>query len=177
MNINSTRNKFELLEDVINRKKLGIILLSEAKLDDSFSSTQFISKWYGGAPYSISRNSKGGGLLFYIREDIPSNFLKLRSDCICVEINFRKWNWLIHNGSYNPDKSFISNLLECLNRIIDETAKHQTFLILGEFNATTNEKCMEEFCYTSGLTSLIKNSTCFKNLDKSTCTDLMYQPN
>ena len=90
LNINSIRNKFEFLEDVINRN-LDIILLLETKLDDSFPSVQFVLK---GVTYSFDRDSKGGRLFFYIRENIPSKFLNLRSDCniesICVEINFRK---------------------------------------------------------------------------------------
>ena len=109
LNINSLKNKFEFLEDVIKRN-LDITLLSETKLDDSFPSAQFTLKEYG-VPYRFGRNSKGGGLLFYIYEDIPSKFLKLRYDCniesICVEINVRKRKWFI-NGSYDSSKSFIS---------------------------------------------------------------------
>ena len=59
------------------------------------------------------------------------------------------------------------------------TSECQNFLFLGDFNATTNEKCMEEFCNLNGLTGLIKKLTCFKNLDKSTYIDLILtnQPN
>ena len=63
LNINSIRNKFEFLEDVINRN-LDIILLLETKLDDSFPSVQFVLK---GVTYSFDRDSKGGRLFFYIR--------------------------------------------------------------------------------------------------------------
>ena len=80
---------------------------------------------------------------------------------------------------YNPGKSFISNHLERLNCIIDEYSKMcQNFLFLGDFNATTNEKYMEEFCNLNGFTSFIKK-TCFKNPDKPTCIDLTLtnQPN
>ena len=74
-------------------------------------------------PYRFDRNSKVGGLLFYIREDTLSKFLKLRSYCnnesICIEINLRKRKWFI-NGLYDPSKSFILNHLECLNHIINE---------------------------------------------------------
>ena len=132
LNINSIRNKFEFLEDVINRN-LDIILLSETKLDDSFPSAEFILKRYG-VPYRFDRNFKGGGLLFYIRKDIPSKFLKLRSDwnteSICVEVNLRKRKWFI-NGSYNPSKNLISYHLECLNRIIDEYIRVSKFLVSG----------------------------------------------
>ena len=78
----------------------------------------------------FGRNSKGGGLLFFIREDIPSKFLKLKFDCnfesIYVEVNLRKWKWLM-NGSYNPNEGFISNHLECLIVLFASsmhTAKH-----------------------------------------------------
>ena len=93
-----------------------------------------------GIPYRFDRNSNGGGLLLYVREDIPSKFLKVKSDCniecICVEVNLRKRKWFI-NGSFNPNKNFISNHLESLNRIIDEYSKiYQNFLFLGVFNAS-----------------------------------------
>ena len=135
LNINSWRNKFEALQFTINRN-LDIILLSEIKLDDSFPLAQFILKNFG-IPYRLDRNSNGGGLLLYVREDIPSKFLKVKSDCniesICVEVNLRKRKRFI-NGSYNPNKSFLSNHLEYLNRIIDEYSKlYQNFLFWGGF--------------------------------------------
>ena len=117
LNINSLRNKFEALQFIINRN-LDIILLSETKLDDSFLSAQFILKNFGIPPYRLDRNSNCGELLLYVCEDIPSKFLKVKSDCniesICVEVNLRKKMWFI-NGSCNPNKSFLSNHFECLN--------------------------------------------------------------
>ena len=102
-----------------------------------------------GIPHRHDRNSNGGGLLLYVHEDIRSKFLKVKSDCniesICVEVNLRKRKWFI-NGLYSPNKSFLSNHLECLNCIIDEYSKlRQNFLFLGDFNASVSEKCLEEF--------------------------------
>ena len=77
-------------------------------------------------------------------------------------------------------KSFISNHLECLNRVIDEySKKYQNVLFLGDFNATINEKCMEEFCNLNGFSSLIKKPTWFKYPVKPACIDLILtnQPN
>ena len=100
LNINSIRYKFEFLEDAIERN-LDINLLSETKLDDSFPSGQFILKVYS-VPYRFDRNTKGGGRLLYIPEDIPSKFLKLRSDFnINLFLLRKKRKWFI-NGSYNP---------------------------------------------------------------------------
>ena len=88
-----------------------------------------------GIPYRLDRNWNVGGLLLYVCEDIPSKFLKVKFDCniesICVVLNLRKSKWFI-KGSYNPNKSFLSNHFECLNRIIDEYSKlYQNFLFLG----------------------------------------------
>ena len=79
LNIDSIRNKFEFFEDVINRN-LDIVLLLETKLNDSFPSAVINFKRYG-VPYRFDRNSKDGGLLFFIREDIFSKFLTPRSEC------------------------------------------------------------------------------------------------
>ena len=119
-----------------------------------------------GIPYRRDRNSNGGGLLLYVREDIPSKFLKVKSnfniESISVEVNLWKKKWFI-NGSYNSNKSFLSNHLECLNRIIDEYSKlYQSFLFLGDFNASVSEKCLEEFCNLNGITSLIKKAIIFQ---------------
>ena len=79
LNIDSIRNKFEFFEDVINRN-LDIVLLLETKLNDSFPSAVINFKRYG-VPYRFDRNSKDGGLLFFIREDMFSKFLTPRSEC------------------------------------------------------------------------------------------------
>ena len=79
LSINSIRNKFEVLKFIIDNN-IDIFLISETKLDDSFPSPQFLIKRFS-APYRFDRNSKGGGLLFYIREDIPSEILTYTSNC------------------------------------------------------------------------------------------------
>ena len=55
LNINFLRNKSEGFQFIINRN-LDIILLSEAKLDDSFPSAQLMLKNFG-IPYRLDRNS------------------------------------------------------------------------------------------------------------------------
>ena len=90
LNINSIRSKFDTL--------LGILHISETKLDDSFSSAQFRLRGFCTS-YRLDRNSKGGVLLLYFHEDIPSRFLNSGStrniETISVEINLRKRKWLL----------------------------------------------------------------------------------
>ena len=92
LNINSIRNKFEMLKEVIGNK-INIFLISETKLDDTFVLSQFILE--GFTPlYRLDRTEHGGGLMLFIREDIPSKQLpnvnpsgKIKN--IFVEINLR----------------------------------------------------------------------------------------
>ena len=175
LNINSIRNKFEALKFIVDNN-INIFLISETKLDNSFPSAQFLIKDFS-APYRFDRNSKGGGLLFSIREDIPSKILTYSSNCdietLLVEINLRKRKWLL-NGSYNPNKSQISHHLECLNSLLDEhSKKYENYVFIGDFNVNTSDSSMKEFCSLNGLKNLINEPTCYKNSEKPTCIDLI----
>ena len=98
------------------------MIISDAKLD-SFASAQFKIEGFT-TPYWSDRNDKGGGLLLYIREEIPSRLLQCKSRCsigsLAVEINFRKRKWFL-DCLYNPHRNSVSNRLECLNRVISKT--------------------------------------------------------
>ena len=74
LNVNSLRSKFEMLEELI-KDKIGIFLISETKLDSSFPSGKFVIKGYI-TPFRLDRNQNRGGLLLYVREDIPCKILK-----------------------------------------------------------------------------------------------------
>ena len=69
LNMNSIGNKSDALSFIIDTN-IDILLISETKLDDSFSSAQFRLKGFC-TPYRFDRNSEVGGLLLYFREDIP----------------------------------------------------------------------------------------------------------
>ena len=57
LNINLIRNKFEMLKEVIGIK-IDILLISETKLDDSFSLSQFILEGFT-LPYRLDRTEHG----------------------------------------------------------------------------------------------------------------------
>ena len=69
-------------------------MISEKKLDNSFPTGEFIIPGYT-EPYRMDRNCHGGGILLYIRSDVPSKEItncKLLSpsEGFFVEINTRK---------------------------------------------------------------------------------------
>ena len=68
MNINSIRNKFELLKYQITGNT-DILMISETKIDDTFPHSQFFIEGFS-TPYRLDRDSNSGGILLYVREDI-----------------------------------------------------------------------------------------------------------
>ena len=49
-------------------------MISETKLDPSFPTGQFHIRGFS-EPYRFDRNGNGGGILLYIREDVPSKLI------------------------------------------------------------------------------------------------------
>ena len=170
LNINSIRNKFDNLSKLI-RGKVDILLISETKIDDSFPEGQFAIDGFS-KPYRLDRNCDGGGLMLFIREDIPSNSLK-NEECFYVEINLHNQKWLI-NCSYNPHKNNIGAYLDSLSKSLDLfSSNFERIILLGDFNVEVDENRMKSFCEIYGLKNLIKQPTCYKNPDKPTCIDLI----
>ena len=152
---------------------VDIFLISESKLHDSFPEGQLIIDGYD-APFRFDRHGNGGGLLLYVREDIPAKVL--HSDfpaSFYAEIILHKKRWLI-NCSYNPHKNNICRHLEVVTKTLDSYySKYENVIFLGDFNAGLLETPMTSFCESYNLKSIIKQPTCFKNLEKPSCIDLI----
>ena len=70
---------------------VDLLVLSEAKIDDSFLKGQFLIKGFGDS-FRIDRKVNGVGILSYVREDIPAKRLSvetLPTKSFFVEINLR----------------------------------------------------------------------------------------
>ena len=172
INVNSIRNKFEMLSSNI-KGNLDILMISETKLDSTFPSKQFDIEGYA-APIRFDRNCRRGGILLYIREDIPARLLttSLPKDFegFFVELNLRKKKILIC-CSYDPAKSNISTHLSIFGRSLAMTS-YDIFLVIRDLNSEISEMAMSEFCETYNLKNLVKDPTCYKNPSKPTCIDL-----
>ena len=176
LNINSIRNKIEMLSNIIVGK-LDILLLSETKIDDSFLTGQFHIPGFS-TPYRSNRSNHGGGLLLYTRNDIPSKLLSKfimpnNVECIFIEINIYKKKWLV-GGSYNPNKSNSIEYLNVLGKYIDEyLINYDNIILLGDFNIQPTELEMINFCSIYNLKNLVNEFTCFKNQENPSCVDLI----
>ena len=150
-------------------------MVSETKTVDSFPIANFLIHDFS-RPYKLDRDSKGGEIKSYIRKDILLNLLatdKEPIESLYVKLNIRNEKYLI-NCSYNPHKTMIKNHLATLSNFLDlHSSKYKKMLILGDFNIGIDEPHMKSFCETYNLTNLIKQLTCYKNPDNSTCIDLI----
>ena len=72
------------------KDNIGILLISETKIDSSLPTAQFHIDGY--TIYRRDRNENDGGLLLYIRDDVPSYLLKidLNFEVFYVELNIKK---------------------------------------------------------------------------------------
>ena len=78
LNINSIRNKFYFLTHQV-KGNTDMLMISETKLDESFPPSQSLLDGYS-VPSGFDRNGDGGGILLYIREDIPSKLLSMNKN-------------------------------------------------------------------------------------------------
>lgn len=175
LNINSIRNKFDQLKYLIN-DTMDILLISETKLNNSFPENQFLIEGYS-RPYRLDRTEKGGGIILYIREHIPSRKINVdflpKIEGFFIEINLKKAKWLLL-CSYNPHKKMIQDHVNAISRQYDSLSeKYENFLLLGDLNSEVSEDSMQDFCDVYNLKSLVKVPTCFKNPENPSCIDLI----
>ena len=175
ININSIRNKIELLSEAVLRN-IDILMVSETKTDMSFSTSQFVIQGFV-VPFRLDRTNTDGRMLVYVRNDIPSkrqniSYLSSDTECLAIEINLRKTKWLLI-CSCSPHKNNISNHLMNLSKSIDRnSSRYDKYLCIGDFNSETSEIALRNFCDLYKLKNLVSEPTCFKNPDNPSCTDL-----
>ena len=98
LNINSIRNKFNDLQELI-KGNIDVAMMAESKIDASFTTAQFLLDNYH-QPFRLDINSKSGGILVYVKSSVLSRKLKcdvsLKSiQAIPFELNWRKEKWQV----------------------------------------------------------------------------------
>ena len=175
ININSLRNKFDLLSEII-QNKFSILAVGETKLDDTFPINQFYLHNYK-SPYRLDKSKSSGGLLVYIFSDIVSKQLSeyvLPNDfqAIPFEISLKQNKWLVI-AVYNPHRNHGKVFLENLSTLLDfYLRKYDNYIIIGDMNLEPSEPIMQDFIDNNCLYNLVKKPTCFKT-PRGTCIDLI----
>ena len=116
------------------------------------------------------QNEYGGGVMAFIREDIPSKMLSSELSpikSIHIQLNFRKKKCLLC-CTYNTNRNNTSNYLNVLRRSLDfYSANYENLIITGDLDNEKNQEYMKRFVETYSSTKLIKEPTCFKNPEKN----------
>ena len=68
-NINSLRNKFIDIQEIVSQSMPDILVLAETKLDDQFAKTQFFLNQYY-EPTRKDYTNTSGGLIEYVRNGV-----------------------------------------------------------------------------------------------------------
>ena len=140
-------------------------MVSETKIDDTFPESQFLIEGFS-KPFRLDRTAKGGGILLYIREDIPCKYIKQITlnnlfEGFFVERNLRSKKWLL-GSSCNHHKENIASHLSNANAALDLDklcADYENITLLGDFNVEVKEKNISDFMSTYHLKSLVKQKT------------------
>ena len=175
MNINSLRNKFDQLKILI-QDKTDILVVTESKIDDMFPDFRFHIPGYK-VPFRKDRSKLGGGIIVFVRDDIPCKKLDVRIpediEALFLEINLRHTKWLFC-GCYHPpsqnDAYFYQNLSNCLDLF---SKKYTNFFLAGDFNSEETETVLSEFLNSHDAKNMVKEKTCFKSMNNPTCVDLL----
>ena len=175
LNINSVRYKFDQLKLWISNY-LDILVIIETKLDSTFPTAQFMIDGYK-EPIRLDKTDNSGGILIYIKYGIPSKELDIHSlpvdiEAKFIELNFRK-NKLLFLATYHPPSQSDHYFFEKISNSLDQyIGKYDRFLLTGDFNLEENDRNMSDFLHQYNLKSIVKEPTCFKNINNPSCIDL-----
>ena len=140
-------------------------MVSETKIDETLPLAQLCVEGCSTS-YRLDRTCKGGGLLLYVRDDIPSKQIKLKFieneafQGFFVEINPRQKKKAFLCCSYNQDKNKILSRLHVISKALDDLSKkYDNFILSGDLNSEPEEKNVkfskhlpfEKYCQTKHL--------------------------
>ena len=175
LNVNFFASKLDAIKTFIPGN-LDVMICGETKLDVSYPTAQLLINGFR-RPFRLDRNSHGGGLLIYVRSDIPCKqlFNHEFSDNIegmFIELNFRKSKWLLF-GTYHPPSQNNTFYFNNIGNALDiYTVKYDKILLAGDFNVEETEIVLENFMELYDLKNLVKDKTCFKSVKKPSSVDL-----
>ena len=161
LNINSLPKKFDDLKALVTGM-LDILIITERKLDNTFQHSK---------PYRLDRNRNGGGIIIYVREDIPNRMLTKHNfpdniEGLFIELNFRKGKWLL-GGMYHPPCQPDQYFFKTLDKVLDVYSNYENVLLIGDFNTQIGESHLDTFLYQHELANINKEPTCYNNSENS----------
>ena len=136
LNINSVRYKFDEVKEVLTDGLVDLLVLSETKIDDTFRDALFHVDGY--TLQRRDRTRGGGGIMTFIRSDIPARRRHdLESDQlegITYEVNIgqNKWAFVCMYKPPSLDDDLLNS--ECIKVLDKCTTIADKLLVIGDLN-------------------------------------------
>ena len=136
ININSVRYKLLELSDLFSESLVDILVISETQLDATFTQAQFDVP--GFKSFRKDRSAHGGGILVYVRADLPTQqrpdreLTHVESIVIETMICDRKWVFVC---AYRPPSVTNATFTNDFTTNIDKLLVHfDNFIVIGDLN-------------------------------------------
>ena len=173
LNIDSISPKFDEFKLMVSGY-FDVIIVTETKLNDSFPKAQFCIDCFS-TPYRLNSNRNGGGIMIYVRDDIPSKMLTKHNlpegiEAAFIELNFHKCKWLLC-ATYRAPSQNHNYFFDNIDKGLDVYSTYERVALAGDFNVLVREKLFDIFLYQQELTSINRYSTRYKNPNNPSCID------
>ena len=185
MNINRLLNKLDGIRDLLSDYNLDILALNETWLTRDISDDEINISGYSVARKDRSNplKSSGGGVIFYVRENIPfivrPDLTTNTSEHLWIEITRQKCKPLLVASVYRPPNLDVDELIHSLNESFSAIMERFLTMILGDFNVdqlsrnNSNKTLLASFAIENNLKQIISEPTRITQTSR-TLIDLIY---
>ena len=123
------------------------------------------------------RNKFGGGIAFYINDQLTSRTIKIENpsdiEVVTIEITTRK-NKIVVPEIYKPPNLSETDFATSFETIISNLSnQYEKLILIGDFNMSTSNPILSQFLNTFALSPLNIDPTCFKNSKNPSRIDLL----
>jgi len=171
LNINSLRNKFKPVCDILYNGYVDVMCICESKLDNSFPHSQFSVK--GFHCFRQDCTGRSGGIVAYLRSDFACtrrDDLSINDETIqslVIEIRIKKEKWFIVSIYRLPNANlsgFCTNLSKMFNQISNESIM---YVAVGDINvdmsgSSSARRAVTEVLDLFNVKNVVNEPTCFK---------------
>lgn len=179
ININSLSYKFDEIKELLTENIVDVLFIAETKLDSTFNDNLFVVDGY--KLQRRDRTKNGGGILSFIKSDIPSsrkpNLESEHLENICLEVHVNTKKWLIM-GIYKPPSVTDTDFTNYFTKYFDSCiVKYENYIVLGDlnFDMLNQSKCqsLHDMCDIFYLSQIVKEPTCFMKNSTPSLVDVI----
>ena len=136
MNINSLLKHIDEIRVLLTEYTFDILAINESKIDNSISDNEL--HIFGYDIIRKDRNRYGGGVVLYVRDNIPfserKDLISKDLEMVCIEINRPYNKSLLINAWYRPPNSDINLFDEYAEFLCKCEAENKELIVLGDLN-------------------------------------------